>query len=655
MQKDLQELVNISHFYGQDKRYVIAGGGNTSMKTADRIWIKASGFALSTITEEGFAMLDREKLKKISSVEYSKDPFQREREIKDDLTEATITKDRRPSVETSLHDLIQYKFVVHLHPTLVNGLMCSNDVKDHLSSLFGEDTLYIPYADPGYILFRQVEIQLMKYRNKAGKDPVIILLQNHGIFVGAETIKEIRTIYDEVFSKLESAVKQKPPAEDLSVKDMVTDILPALRMMLSGEGNKTLRIRNNKLVEYLIGSAAGYQKISKPFTPDIIVYCKANYIYSEATGSPEEILEDLQTRITAFEKEFEYAPKVILIKGLGIVGVGDNAAGADIILDVYEDLMKISWLSESFGGPHFMSPEQIRFIDTWEVENYRRKTAAGGADRGRAENKTIIVTGAAMGFGAGIARGLFEEGANVVIADINEESGKEFKGVLDRLGRKNQALFVQTDVSDSESLQHLMKKTVEVFGGLDVFISNAGILRAGGLEEMDEKTFDLVTKINYNAYFYCTKHASAIMKTQHAYDREYFMDIIQINSKSGLAGSKKNFAYAGGKFGGIGLTQSFALELAPYRIKVNSICPGNFFEGPLWSDPENGLFVQYLNAGKVPGAQTIQDVQKYYEDQVPMGRGCMTEDVLKAVLYVMDQEYETGQAIPVTGGQTMLN
>ena len=144
------------------------------------------------------------------------------------------------------------------------------------------------------------------------------------------------------------------------------------------------------------------------------------------------------------------------------------------------------------------------------------------------------------------------------------------------------------------------------------------------------------------------------MKLQNQIKPDHFTDIIQINSKSGLAGSKKNFAYAGGKFGGIGLTQSFALELAPHLIKVNSICPGNFFEGPLWSDPENGLFVQYLNAGKVPGAKNIKDVQEYYENQVPLGRGCRTGDVVKAVLYIMDQEYETGQAVPVTGGQNML-
>ncbi len=203
-------------------------------------------------------------------------------------------------------------------------------------------------------------------------------------------------------------------------------------------------------------------------------------------------------------------------------------------------------------------------------------------------------------------------------------------------------------------MENLISETVNNFGGIDVFISNAGILRAGGLEEMSMETFELMTKVNYSAYFLCTKYAAEVMKMQSAFRKDYFSDIIQINSKSGLKGSNRNFAYAGGKFGGIGLTQSFALELMPYRIKVNSICPGNFFEGPFWSDPETGLFVQYLRAGKVPGARTIADVKASYEKQVPAGRGCRVSDVMKAIFYVMEQEYETGQAVPVTGGQEML-
>ncbi|NLN23405.1 MAG: SDR family NAD(P)-dependent oxidoreductase, partial [Clostridiales bacterium] len=167
--------------------------------------------------------------------------------------------------------------------------------------------------------------------------------------------------------------------------------------------------------------------------------------------------------------------------------------------------------------------------------------------------------------------------------------------------------------------------------------------------------FDFVTKVNYNAYFLCAKYASAKMKLQRLASPDYMSDIIQINSKSGLEGSNKNYAYAGSKFGGIGLTQSFALELAPYGIKVNAICPGNFLDGPLWSDPENGLFVQYLRSGKVPGAKSIDDVRRYYESKVPLGRGCRVEDVMCAIDYIIRQKYETGQAVPVTGGQIMLN
>ena len=275
--------------------------------------------------------------------------------------------------------------------------------------------------------------------------------------------------------------------------------------------------------------------------------------------------------------------------------------------------------------------------------------------RQRIPGRIVIVTGGAQGFGAGIATELFEEGANIVVADLNDEVGKEMIGKLNSKGYSNKALFVKADVSNPDSVENLIKKTTLHFGGLDVMISNAGILRAGGLDEMDPKTFDLMTKVNYAGYFYCAKYSSKVMKVQSQYsDGSHYMDILQINSKSGLKGSNRNFAYAGGKFGGIGLTQSFALELMPDRIKVNSICPGNFFDGPLWSNPETGLFVQYLKAGKVPGAKTIEDVKQFYENQVPAKRGCRVIDVVRAILYAIEQEYETGQAIPVTGGQEML-
>nr|WP_321357757.1 SDR family NAD(P)-dependent oxidoreductase [uncultured Draconibacterium sp.] len=650
----LENLIKISQFYGKKPEMVIAGGGNTSYKNDENIWVKASGHALATITEDGFAKLDRKKLGLISEKTYSADSFERERQIKDDLMEATITKDRRPSVETSMHDVIDYAYVVHLHPTKVNGLMCGNEVEKYLDELFGDQVVYIPYIDPGYVLFKEVEKQLAKFKAEKGKAAQIIFLQNHGIFVAADSIDEIETIYNDVFVKLNSALKEELSVEALPIRDDIAEFVPAIRMMVSEEEIKTLKLRNNAVIAQFSKDAAAFEKVAKPFTPDLIVYCKSKYIFIENTENVEDLLSEAKDKIAAFISTNGFAPKVILLKGIGLLAVGDHAAQCDTILDVYEDAMKISAYSESFGGQHFMTPEQIAFIDTWEVENYRRKIAAG-TSVGRVQNKTIIVTGAAMGFGEGIARHLTEEGANIVVADINEEVGNKTAAALAAMKGNNRAIFVKTNVADMDSLANLMKETVATFGGLDVFVSNAGVLRAGGLDEMTPENFEFVTKINYNAYFYCTKVASKILKLQNAFKPDYYSDIIQINSKSGLKGSKKNFAYAGGKFGGIGLTQSFALELAPEKIKVNSVCPGNFYEGPLWSDPENGLFIQYLNAGKVPGAKTIDDVKKFYLDQVPLGKGCSPKDVVKGILYLIDQENETGQALPISGGQSMLH
>jgi NAD(P)-dependent dehydrogenase (short-subunit alcohol dehydrogenase family) len=269
---------------------------------------------------------------------------------------------------------------------------------------------------------------------------------------------------------------------------------------------------------------------------------------------------------------------------------------------------------------------------------------------GRLSGKIAIVTGSAQGFGKGIAEGLYSEGACVVIADINEQLAKT---VSDAMGER--AFCTCVDVTNEESIAEMVCKTVEHFGGIDLFVSNAGVLKAGSLDDIEKKDFEFVTAVNYTAFFTCAKYASRIMKAQHAADSNWIGDIVEINSKSGLEGSNKNFAYAGSKFGGLGLVQSFAMELCPYNIKVNAICPGNYLEGPLWKDPERGLFVQYLRSGKVPGAQTIEDVKRYYESKVPMNRGCLPSDVTKAILYAVEQSYETGQAIPVTGGQVMLN
>ena len=655
MEQGIRDLIEVSQFYGKQKDYVLAGGGNTSFKNDQYLWVKASGFSLATITEDGFAKLDRSLLAGISTKKYPEEALKREDEIIKDLVKSRFEpgKGQRPSVETSLHNLIGFSLVVHTHSTKVNGLMCSNQAKEKTFELFGDEVIYIGYVDPGYILFKEVEKAIGRYRLQKGHEPAIIFLQNHGVFVGGNSIEDIHKTYNLIEEKLDQVYGAKPNDEIFDFDSLADQIVPAVRMMFSKDGLKTLRLSNSPILNNYL-QKKNQQAISAPFTPDGIVYANSSFLFIDFEGDVEVFLKSVKNEIEAYQKNIGKLPKVIFASGLGVLVIADHAEGAEVLVDVVKDHCKIARFAESFGGQHPMTKAQITFIENWEVEQYRAKISIG-ATAGRADRKVIIVTGGAQGFGAGIVENLMEHGANVIIADLNTEKGNEFAAKLNSVKRKNKAMFVLTDVSQAKSVENLVRQTVISFGGLDAFISNAGILRAGNLDEMTPEIFEVMTKVNYSAYFLCSKYASKIMKVQNSWKTDHYTDIIQINSKSGLKGSNKNFAYAGGKFGGIGLTQSFALELMPYKIKVNSVCPGNFFDGPLWADPETGLFVQYLRTGKVPGAKTLEDVKKFYENQVPAGRGCTPLDVMRAIFYVMEQEYETGQAVPVTGGQNMLN
>ncbi len=427
-----------------------------------------------------------------------------------------------------------------------------------------------------------------------------------------------------------------------SLEDVIR-IAPALRMLLRKNKASITVFKTNNLVSRYIEDRREFFSIFSPV--------KSNQILNKIL-IPAYIVKykdiDEQYRVIKEELRKQANVNIVAIQGTGVFTWGETKASADKRMAFFLDLVKIKNYSSLNNKVNLIE------INNCLSQSYGRVvTAPPEGEKGLSE-KIAIVTGAARGFGKGIAESLAEEGANVILADLNADmAGKNALSLNEKYG-KGKFLALKTDVTDEDYVKNMIWETVAEYGGIDIFISNAGVLKAGGLESMDLESFELSTKVNYTAFFLCTKYASELMKIQFRFSKDYFSDIIQINSKSGLEGSKKNFTYAGSKFGGIGLVQSFALELIEYNIKVNAVCPGNFFEGPLWSDPEKGLFTQYLKSKKVPSARTIEDVRRFYESKVPMKRGCQIDDIAKAIFYIIDQKYETGQAIPVTGGQIML-
>jgi sorbitol-6-phosphate 2-dehydrogenase len=257
------------------------------------------------------------------------------------------------------------------------------------------------------------------------------------------------------------------------------------------------------------------------------------------------------------------------------------------------------------------------------------------------QDRVAIVTGGAQGLGEAICRRLAREGAHVVIADLNlkgaERVAAEIMAQTDR-----RAIAVQADVTNEDQVAAMVDGAIEEFGRLDILVSNAGILIAEAVDEFPADKWQAVINVNLFGYFLCAKHAARVMKAQRS------GVIIQINSKSGKKGSYKNSAYATSKFGGIGLTQSIALELAGYNVRVNAVCPGNLLDSPLWVD---SLYKQYAKKWGI----TEEQVRQKYIDQVPMKCGCTYDDVCNVVVFLASDQasYMTGQAINVTGGQEM--
>jgi sorbitol-6-phosphate 2-dehydrogenase len=256
-------------------------------------------------------------------------------------------------------------------------------------------------------------------------------------------------------------------------------------------------------------------------------------------------------------------------------------------------------------------------------------------------DQIVLVTGGAQGLGAAIVRRLAEEGAHVVVADLNGEGAQQTAAeVAAATGRRTLGLAV--DVTQEAQVKAMVQQTVEHFGRLDLMVANAGIVLAGPIDEFELDRWRKVMEVNLTGYFLCAKYAAQVMKTQRS------GVIIQINSKSGKKGSIKNAAYAASKFGGIGLTQSIALELAEYGVRVNAVCPGNLLDSPLWVDSLYSQYAQRLGISE-------EEVRQRYVDQVPMKRGAAYQDVTNVVVFLASEQasYMTGQAINVTGGQEM--
>ncbi len=366
----IEVIEQISHKYGSNSDFVLAGGGNTSYKDDKYLYIKGSGTALATITKEGFVKMSRESLAKIWEKTYSQSKDEREAQVLEDMMKSKCEGEeaKRPSVETLLHNLFKQPYILHVHPAIVNGLTCSQKGEKVMKKLF-PCAIWIPETEPGYVLASKCRNLINEYEAQTGNLANLLFLQNHGVFFAANDEKEMDELVASVMSKLIKKSKKKPNFDfKQSNESKVSIVCEAIKKVVDGA---FVNFTFNKEIAKLSKSRENFEILMRPMTPDHIVYCKAQPLFVDAINCEH----CAKRAIDAFEEKNGYKPKVIFVKEVGMFTVGTNEKDAKTVTDVWLDAIKISVFAQNFGGVRHMAPEMVDFIANWEVENYRSKVA----------------------------------------------------------------------------------------------------------------------------------------------------------------------------------------------------------------------------------------------------------------------------------------
>jgi rhamnose utilization protein RhaD (predicted bifunctional aldolase and dehydrogenase) len=368
---DIRELVKISRFYGKNPEYLMAGGGNTSLKDEKYIYVKASGAELASVSENDFVKLRRDALDKIWHKEYPDDAELREKMALEDLMNSRERGEaRRPSVESLFHALMPQKYIVHTHPAIVNGMICSKNGARIAKKLFNERCIWIPSVNPGYTLAKLARSELMKLKkiNKPVAD--IIFLGNHGMFVGAETIKEIKDMHNLIMKTLKGHIFYEPDFSPVNVGRKEVKNITSLIKGYPDFGDKHIKFENNNEISKTVKNRVLFKKVKSAYTPDHIVYAGPEILFLENTVT-------LSKDIERYKKRNDCSPKIIAVKNTGVFAIGDSENKSHTVMSFFLDTLKISIYAENFGGYKFMKKEQIDFIKSWEVEKFRAEVAAG--------------------------------------------------------------------------------------------------------------------------------------------------------------------------------------------------------------------------------------------------------------------------------------
>ena len=662
-------LVYASRLIGAETSLVVWGGGNTSIKLAERdhrgrdvrvLRVKGSGSDLKSIEKKHFpgvrmddvlALLERQDMGDQEMVDYLAHALQE-------------PSSPRPSIETLLHGFLPAEAVIHTHADAIVSLTNNDRAADTLREVYGEEVIALPYRRPGFLISREVAETFARHpRAKA------LLLEKHGTICWGATVKEAYLSTIDLISRAEEAIAHRakgrarfggvavPAASPEERRRVALAVAPILRGLVGRDKRVVLGFDDAPdVLEFASSREAAALSSVGPATPDHTIYTKRLPCFAPVDDprDPGKVAQAITSAVERFVADYtayfntgnaggtaaltDPFPRVVTVAGLGMFTTGKDKRTAGIVSDIYHHTISVLGAATSFGQYVSLSARDAFDVEYWPLELYKLAQAPPEKELAR---RIALVTGGASGIGRAAALRLAAEGAHVIVADLDAAGARKVADEVVAAAGSGRALGLGMDVAREASVRAAFEEAVLAYGGVDIVVSNAGIAHSSPVDQMALADWERSFAVNSTGHFLVAREGMRVLKAQGLGGAFVF-----VATKNVMSPGKDFAAYSAAKAAEAQLAKVLALEGGPHGIRSNIVNPDAVFrDSKLWSEEVR------RERARAQGI-TVEQLEDFYRKRNILAAPIRPEDVAEAVLFLASDRSAktTGCTITVDGG-----
>ncbi|SFL86866.1 rhamnulose-1-phosphate aldolase/alcohol dehydrogenase [Gracilibacillus orientalis] len=665
----LESLVYRSNLLGLDRSVVNIGGGNTSSKTIEKdfkgddievMWVKGSGSDLATMKAHNFTGLKLDDIRPLLERDDMSDE-----DMVAYLSHCMINaKHPRSSIETLLHAFLPYKQVDHTHPDAIISIACADNGKEIAKEIYGDRFVWVPYIRPGFKLSKMIAEGV-----KNNPNAELVIMEKHGLVTWGETSKESYNKTIDIINEAEDYINNKSEGNSLfggakyqSLSDderqkVFAEVMPIIRGQVS-QDKKMLTTYNDDdtVLEFVNSNEA--KELSKvgAACPDHLVHTKRVPLFIDwdpQSGDVEDLTSKIKEGLAAYKDEYvayfdrnknegdeivETAPRIILIPGLGMVNTGKSWTAANISEQLYHRAIAVMSGATVLGNFVSLDEAESYGVEYWPLELYKLSLAPPEVEFSR---QVAFVTGGAGGIGTATTYRLLDQGAHVVIADINLEGAENLANEVNEKYGENRAFAIKMDVTKEEEVQAAIHASARKYGGIDILVNNAGLASSSPFEETTMDQWNLNINVLVTGYFLVAREIFKLMKEQ-----EIGGNMVFIGSKNSIYAGKNAAAYSTAKAAEVHLARTIAADGGSLGIRVNSVLPDAVIRGSkIWDSSWKKERASSYGIG-------TDDLEEHYRKRTILNVNILPEDIAESVAFLASSKAAktTGCMVTVDGG-----